>query len=496
MLACLGTVLGVCAAHWLIGVVVAIAPEGLPRIGDVRLDIRAATFAACSGAATLLLFGIGPAMSLVRIPVARTLADGGREGLVSRAIGQRAVVIAQLAVALILLTAAGLFGETMRRLTSQPLGFDPKNLAVITVSFTGERWGDPSRRGPRRPGEDLRQAMARFARETSNARDDQVFERVAAVPGVGAVAKATAVPFVANAARSAIVPDGSAAAQRQDVLQQNVSARYFEAMGVRRLSGRLFGADDRPGDIASAVVSRAFERRFFPKGAVNRRFDIVFGANHELASPHTIVGVVDDVKRREFSDDDRPLFYTFDRQSSGATLFYFVVRASTDVARVLPAVREAIREVTPQLVVMSSHVMAERVAHSVAEERFRAMLAAAFGVTALALAAVGLYGAIARRGAERRREFGVRIALGARPADVGRLVLRDAAVLVGSGLFLGLPAAYATAQLTRSLLFGISSSSPLVFAATAGTIACVAAAASFLPARRASLADPVNALRS
>ena len=140
--------------------------------------------------------------------------------------------------------------------------------------------------------------------------------------------------------------------------------------------------------------------------------------------------------------------------------------------------------------------MEERVARSVAEERFRAMLSAAFGLTALTLAAVGLYGVIVRRTADRRREFGVRVALGARPADVGGLVLRDAALLLASGLALGLPAAYATAQVTRTLLFGVSATSPYVFALTAGTLAVVAVAASFLPARRASLADPVAALRA
>jgi ABC-type antimicrobial peptide transport system permease subunit len=267
-------------------------------------------------------------------------------------------------------------------------------------------------------------------------------------------------------------------------------------MRIRLLNGRLFTGADRPADSAAAVVSREFERRFFPAGALNHRFRQVYGANYELSAYFHVVGVVDDVKRQEFSDDDRPSFYSFDRQISGSSQTYFVVRASGDVSSLLPAVRRAINDVSPQLVVTSMNPLEVRVARSVAEERFRAMLSAAFGLTALALAAVGLYGVVSRRTADRRREFGVRMALGARPADVGGLVIRDAALLIACGLAIGLPAAYAAAQVTRSLLFGVSSSSPYVFALTAALLGLVAVAASFLPARRASLADPVSALRS
>ena len=505
LLAVLGTTLGICAAYWLIRVVVGVAPEGLPRIEDVHLDTRAGGFAALSGLVTLLLFGVGPAISLARTPVARTLAEGGREGMVSRAIGQRAVVVAQLAFALVLLTAAGLFGESIRRLTSQPLGFNPQQVAVITTTFTGTKYGDPAvvraaharwrAAGPGR--EDFGRLMGRLGRQAANIRDDQVFERVAAVPGVTEIASTYAVPFVTPPVRSTIVLDGRPVAERHDVLVQIVSERYFSLMRIGLLSGRLFNASDRPGASDAAVVTRAFERQFFPGGAVNQRFRLVYGAKFELSVHFHVIGVVGDVKRQEFSDDDRPTFYTFDRQSDGgAAQTHYIIRGSTDVASLLPAARHAITQVSPQLVVTSTALMEDRVARSVAEERFRAMLSAAFGLTALTLAAVGLYGVIVRRTADRRREFGVRVALGARPADVGGLVLRDAAILMACGFALGLPAAYAAAQVTRSLLFGISASSPYVFALTAATLALVAAIASFLPARRASLADPITALRS
>jgi ABC-type antimicrobial peptide transport system permease subunit len=334
----------------------------------------------------------------------------------------------------------------------------------------------------------------RLGRETSNARNDEVFERLSALPGLVAVAGATAVPFIGSPQRLPIVLDGRPDIERHDVLRGIVSERYFETMRMRLLSGRLFTAEDRPADSAAAVVSREFERRFFPAGALNRRFRQVYGENYQLSVHFHVVGVVDDVKRQEFSDDDRPSFYSFDRQTSSSQT-YFVVRGAGDVSSLLPSVRRAINEVTPQLVVTSTDPLEARVARSVAEELFRAMLSAAFGLTALALAVVGLYGVVSRRTADRRREFGVRVALGARPADVGGLVLRDAALLIGCGLAIGLPAAYAAAQVTRSLLFGVSSSSPSVYALTAGVLGIVAVVAAYLPARRASLADPVSALR-
>jgi ABC-type antimicrobial peptide transport system permease subunit len=339
--------------------------------------------------------------------------------------------------------------------------------------------------------------MDRLATEAGNARDDQVFERVAAVPGVIAVAGSGAMPFMAPPSRTSIVLEGRPEAERHEALRQVISDRYFDVMRIVLLDGRSFDAAlDRTGyGGGAAIVSREFERRFFPDGAVNRRFRQVYGANYELSVEFQVVGVVDDVKRQEFSDDERPAFYSYDRQGGGGSS-YFAIRGSGDVASVLPAVREAINKVSPQIVVTSTSLLEERVARSVAEERFRATLSAAFGFTALTLAAVGLYGVIARRSADRRREFGVRVALGARPADVGGLVLRDAALLVVVGLLLGLPAAYATAQVTRSLLFGVSATSPYVFLLTAAGLAAVAAAASLLPARRASLADPVAALRA
>jgi hypothetical protein len=303
------------------------------------------------------------------------------------------------------------------------------------------------------------------------------------------------VPFVTTPPRVLAVIGNRPAAEHEEALHQVVSQDYFAAMRIPLLKGRTFTRGDAPGAVLAAVVSREFERRFFPNGAVDGRFRIVFGPEYELATHYQIVGVVENVRRQELTDDHRAAFYSFDRQGA-AVLSQFVVRGSTDIASMMPLVRQAIREVTPQLVVTAITPMEERVARSVAEERFRAMLSSLFGAAALVLAAIGLYGLIARRAADRRREFGVRMSLGARPADVRSLVVRDAVLLTVAGLTMGLPAAYAAAQVTRTLLYGVDATSPRVFALTSAVLALAALTASLLPARRASRADPIAALRS
>jgi predicted permease len=462
---------------------VAIAPEGLPRLDTVAIDLRVAGFALASGLFTLLIFGVAPAIMLSRTRVSAVLAEGGRDGAPSRLLGQRAIVIAQIALALVLLTGASLFGETMFRLTSQPLGFNPTGVAVVSTTFTGSRYGDPARLKAARASGNFGLAMGQLQTDTFTSLSDQVLERVSALPGVTSAGAALYVPFVANPARVSAVMESRPDRERHDVLQQVVTAGYFEAMGMSIRSGRGFERADQPGPRV-AVVSREFERRFFPNGAVHREFRQVYGENFELSVSFRIVGVVGDVKRQEFTDDDRPAYYGFNRQSG--PVYHYVARTTGDPSAVFAAVRTAIAAVSPQLVVTSTLSLKERVDRSAVDEAFRATLSTVFGAAALILAAIGLYGLVTRRAADRRREFGVRVALGARPGDVCRLVVKDAVSVIALGLVVGLPAAYLAAQVTTSLLFGVTPSSPHVFAATAGTLATVALIATLLPARRAS----------
>jgi hypothetical protein len=500
-----GAALGLVFAHWMLGAIIAIAPEGLPRLDTVAIDLRVITFAGAAGLLTLLIFGIAPAFTLARTPVASVLAEGSRDGGVSKLLGQRTIVIAELALALVLLTGAHLFGETIFRLTSQPLGFDPKGLVVLSTTFTGNRLGDPAvmrdaMQTARRSGnpDALRDLLDRTMLETSSAVTERVLARLSADPGVQMAAGASAMPFGGSPSRVPVVLEGRPVAERHDALLHSVTERYFDTMRIQTLDGRTFGREDAGLRVTSAlerpaVVSAEFQRRLFPEGALGRRFRHVYGADFKLSVNYRVIGVVADVKRQEFTDDARPAFYGLVQQTGAAS--HFVVRAAGDGQSLGPALRHAVTEASPDLVVTAIDPLEQRVANSVKEERFRATLSSLFGGAALLLAAVGLYGLMTRRAVDRRREFGVRVALGARPSDVGRLVMRDALIIVTLGLGVGLPAAYSAAEFTRTLLFGVTASSPRVFVMTAALLATTALAATLLPARRASRANPILALK-
>jgi hypothetical protein len=494
MIAIAGSAIGLLGAYWFTGALVAMAPAGMPRIDATSVDLRATTFALGTGLATLLIFGVMPAVVLARTPVASVLAEGGRDGNSGRAAGQRLIVVAQVALALVLLTGATLFGETMLRLRGLPLGFDPQGVAVVATTFTGDKWGDPAvvqaawkAAGPRaNPG----LVLGPLQLATTTARTDRVLERLSALPGVMHAAGTSAVPFLSSPERGQIALEGREPGEQLEALWQTVTANYFTTMSIPLVSGRGFDSSDVAGTY-SVVVSAEFERRFFPEGAIGRRFS--GGARFDPSNALRIVGVVPSVKRQDPTDDDRPIYYFYDRQAG--TPDHFLIRSSGDPAFLLPAVRQALASVSTQIAVTSMTTMDSRVGLSIAEERFRATLSGIFGAAALVLAAVGLYGLAARRVADRRREFGVRVALGARPGDVRRLVLRDALLIVAAGLAVGLPCSFAIAQITRGLLFGVSSTTPHVFVLAVLLLAVVVMLATILPARKAGRVDPVGALR-
>ena len=500
LLAAVGAAAGLILAYWLTQSIVAIAPASLPRLDTVQLDARVAWFALGLGCATQLLFGIAPALSLARTPAAATLAEGGRDGASGRHLGQRAIVAAQIALALVLLVGASLLGETMFRLISQPLGFNPGKLAMASTTYTGPMFGDHgatimrAAQGAQRGAQgvqNFREVFRNLTLSVSTARTEAVLQRLSALPGVTGVAGISSAPFATPLRSADVRREGEWAGDPHQVSQVAVTERYFQTMGIPIVSGRGFDPSDRPGMYA-AVVSREFERRLFTEGAIGRRFAHIWSPTGDQTA-YEIVGVVANTKHREFVDDDRAMFYTLDRQSG--VVSHFLLRTTGDADAILPAARAAIAAAVPQMIVTSTTTMEAALAKSIAEERFRAMLSACFGGAALVLAAVGLYGLATRRAADRRREFGVRVALGAAPANVRALVLRDAMIIVGLGLAVGLPVAYAVSQITGTMLFGVTPTSPHIFLGASAMLAAAATLASFGPARRASRLDPIVVLR-
>jgi putative ABC transport system permease protein len=489
LLAVAGATAGLVLAVWLTQAFVALAPVELPRLDTVRVDWRVALFALGAGGVTLLVFGLAPALSLARTRAAGMLAEGGREAAPARHAAQRTVVASEVALATVLVVGAGLLGETMFRLLSQPLGFDPTNLVVVSTRFTGSNippdW-NPGTRGPGGvPGRNSGPPLAERTAAIRRARTLAAVERLSVLPGVVHASAMVRPPFSGSSVgQSQIRVEGRPVSDGDRAGGTSVGAGFARTLRVPLLAGR----DLAPTDGANvSLVSREFERRYFPDGAVGRRFE---SGALSRSTTYDVVGVVADFKHSTVSDDSAPTYYAMSASSDS-----FVLRTAVDPHVVLPTIRGALAEVDPQIVVTSTTTMDAALAEVVAAERFRATLSSAFAGTALFLAVVGLYGVAARRVADRRRELGIRIALGARPENLRALVLSDGLRTVGFGLAVGLPAAFAASQLTRAFLFGVSPTAPHVFLIASLALAAAALLATILPARRAGRVDPIVALR-
>ena len=494
MLAGLAVAAGVMMVAWLTPAFIAIAPEQLPRLDQAGVDARVAGFALALGFATTLIFGIAPSLALATTPAAAVLAEGGRDGGSARTSGHRALVVAQLSLAFVLVVGASLLGETIYRLTSQPLGFDPEYLAVVSTTVNVLPVGpSPCPEPPPRPAPGVRGVPPCAPPDViwGRIRDGQttltagLVERLSAVPGVVSAAGISVAPF------NGVAGDWDLRAG-DDLQPAGVRGRriavtdgYFETMGLPLLGGRTFHAAD--ADDPVAVVSESFARRVFAGPAVGQTFSY-----SDASESFTVIGVVPDVRSREIVADDSPTFYIRNHRMMTTQ---FVVRLDEAAAPSIDALRQAIREHHAQSVVTSTFLMSDRLIELLAAERFRAALSAVFGGVALAMAAVGLFGLAARRVVDRRREIGVRLAVGASPVDIRRLVLGDAARTVACGLLVGVPAAFAAARVTSSYLVDVTPTAPHVFALACGVLASAAFLATMLPAARASRIDPVSVLK-
>jgi putative ABC transport system permease protein len=487
VLACAGSIAGVLLAIWFTQLLVAAAPARLPRLDTVTVNVRAVAFGLGLGFSTLLLFGLLPAFALSRTRATEALAIAGRTVGSRRHLGHHFAVAAQMALALVLLVGASLLGETVLRLTGQPLGFEPQNLVVVATTFTGP----PTPPGAIRTRED-RLNINQIMNAAATARTVTVLERLTSLPGVVAVAGANATPFSGLRSTVEVSFEGWPDAERHRVARQSVTEGYFDTMRMPILDGRGFGPSDQYGSHA-AVVTQAFARQFFGGDALGRRFSNRWGEQPDNVSRYEVVGIVPDVKHRSFADEDAVLFYHLDRQGGRTT--HFVVRTAGDAAAMIPSLRRAIHELNPQMVVTETTTMEQTLAASIDEERFRAAMSVLFGAAALMLAAVGLYGLATRRVAERRHEIGVRVAMGATPGDVRSLVFRDGLAIVFIGLLIGLPGAYAASQATQAFLFGVSPTAPHVFGLSVTVLGATALVAMLLPALRASRTDPSVVLR-
>ena len=450
---------------------------------EPRVDLRFFAFAVGVSVLASLLCAALPALLPQGLELSRDLKDGAPNATLGasprRLTARSAMVALETALALMLLAGSGLMTESYRRLRAAPLGFEPARLLTFWVRPSEVEY--PPRRAP--------------------SLIDRVLAEISLVPGVRAVTVDGCTPASTGCANSTLYVIGRPQPRPEDapaVLRHYVAPGHFTALGVPLLRGRIFTADDRPGSRRVAIINRIAAERFFPnEDPIGKR--VWFGGGSNFDRPDSaaeIVGIVGDVAYQSL--DERPMqpdFYTPYPQFTYASRAV-LVRALGDPASLVPAIRRAVRRADPLLALYEVRTMEERLGDASAGRRFDTLLLSGFAVVALFLAAMGIYAVVAHSVAQRTREVGIRVALGATAQDVVTLVVREGMTLPVFGLAVGIASSLAVAQLLRSALYGVSATSVSVYAAVTLLLGVVATLACYVPARRTARVDPVAALKA
>lgn len=475
VLGTIGGLLGVGLAAFSVRAVVALSPPDLPRLDSVALDGPVLGFAALITLATTLLIGLLPALQVTRPGLRGSISVGGALG---RRIGTRlrnALVVGEIALALILLIGAGLLSRSFLRLLDNDLGFTVERRVTAQV-FIYE------------PG---------MTTDQRNAQVQAMQDRIAALPGVESVALVSALPFHPQQIDSedglviAGRPLGASEAAPQ-VYTTVASPDYFRVMGLRLLRGRGFTDTDRLDAPNVAVINETLAKRHFP-GEDPIGQQVTIGV---MSPPATreIVGVVSDVRPTSFESDPRPELFIPLLQSGTGSLT-FVIATRSDAGPLLGPVREAIWEASPLQSIYHAATVEDMIHDTLVERRFNLVLLVALALVSLVLATVGVYGLLAYTTANRAPEIGVRMALGARGAEVTKLIVSGALRLAIPGIALGVTGALLLTRFLQSLLYGVEPTDPTTYLQLALLMLAVAIVAAYLPARRAARIDPVRVLR-
>jgi putative ABC transport system permease protein len=472
LLALAGGTVGLLLGLWAVDALVTLAPTSAPRVSEIALDLRVFGFAALLTIATGVVFGLVPAIQSSRADVTHALKDAARGGAASAGRTLRkGLIAAEIALALMLLTGGGLLLQTFVRLQQADLGFDPRNALVGFVN-------------PPRTTYDTRSKHLAFY--------DQVLEKAAAIPGVEKAALASVLPLSGDSDTSFILEGRPAPRLRSETpvaWYRLVSGGYFDAMGLSIRRGRGFEPREA---MPVVVVNEGFVRKFFAgEEPMGRRLRLSDGPD---APWFTIVGVVADTKTR--GAREATLVEMFLPYWQVTEPGMNVILKGSDPARFTAPLRQAVASIDRNVPVSGIATLSSMVGESIEQPRFFAMLAAAFAVLALVLAAIGMYGVMAYAVSQRITEIGVRMALGATSPEVYRLVIGDGLRIAALGVGVGLAGSIFVARSLTSLLFGVAPQDPLTFAAMATLLLVVSVAASIIPARRATRVDPMVALRA
>ena len=473
-----GCAAGLAAAAWALHVVMAAAAGKLPRLEEASLSGRSILFAAAVSAAVGLAFGLVPGARRRKRDLASSLSGGDRATAGRRAaFWKGALAASQIAIALVLLTGAGLLARSLENLGRVRPGFDPANVLTFRITLPETRYATASSQY------DFFEALG---------------ERVRRLPGVRSAGIINTPPLGGFGPGTSFLPEGSppvAAGDKPTADIRTIGDGALAALGIPLIAGRGFEGSDRPGTPPVVLVNRTLADRFFGRESpIGRRLSVSWGLP-EGKGPVEIVGVVGDVRLADVDRPARPAIYYSARQSPNS-MMTLAVKAASDPEPLLPMIRSEVAALDPTIAIERPATLDTLLARSLEGRRLPMIFLGPFSLAALLLAAVGIYGVLAFAVRERTQEIGIRIALGARGSDVRRLVLGRAALLTGAGLAAGGAAALLATRFLRSLLFGVEPTDPVTFAGVALGVAAVALVASWLPARRAERLDPVRALRS
>jgi putative ABC transport system permease protein len=475
LLAVTGGLLGLLLAIW--GSRMLVRLGSLPNLGDIGIDTWAFGFTLLVSFAAGIIIGIMPALQFTRTSVSETLKQGsGRTG--GSALKQhtrKALVISEVALSLVLLIGAGLMIRSFLKLQNVDPGFDTSNALTMSVVLTWTRYPEPHQR------------LAFF---------DRAIEQIRAVPGVVSVGATTKIPLTGGGSTQPFTVEGrpaGAIAEQPMAQTRYVSPDYFQAIGIPLRQGRVFTDQDRDKSVPVVIISEAMARRFWPgENPVGKRLTPSF---HSEAGAREIVGVVGDVKTSGLDVDASAMMYLPYKQAP-LPFLSFVVRTSSNPESLIQPVSRAIYSIDKDQALTDVQTMDQVLTKSVSDRRFNMMLLLTFAGVALLLAAVGVYGVMNYTVTLRRRELGIRMALGAARMDVLRLVLGQGLTLTLIGVGIGLISAYALTRLMATLLYGVTATDYLTFASVSAVLIAVGLVASYVPARRATKVNPTIALRT
>lgn len=484
MLALMGAALGLGLAALLIDLAPGFVPiNAIPTTAPIQLNFLVLLFTVGIAVLTGVLFGLAPALSLARYDVRDTLNDASRgsTGGRGRQRFRQAMVVIEVAVALVLLAGAALMTESLQRMTAIDLGFDLNRVLTLRVFLP----------------------VARYNATQAYQFHSRAREKIAALPGVESVGLGSNLPLAQS---GMYVPfdletaPPRSQAERPDVNYVTISPGYLHTLGIPLRSGRDFTDHDKADAPAVALVNEAFVALHFPsQDPVGHQLLInlpVLGQNGFADTTRAeIVGVTGNVKLSDLSAPPEPILYLPLAQNVWSTVTYLTVRSRTNAIGLAAAIRSEMAGLDKEQPVEQIGSMEQTFSDQFAEPRFQSRLMGAFAALALILAVVGIYGVNAYAVTQKQRELGVRIALGARPSDVLRETLSEGLKLSALGIVLGLAGAYAMSSLFRSVLVGVTGINPVTLLAAAGLLAAVALIACYLPARRATRIDPASALR-